>query len=245
MKQTLEMLVELQKLDDGLRDLRAAKAQLEKTQAENAENLEIFDEMLAERAVRIAEVQGFCNEKVDEIKDSEEQTRKSRARMSHITSQRELTALNKELDSARRSNLQKTEELKKLKEELEGAETDHAQRQAQRDGLSTQMSELEAELVQRIKTREEEAETFGQKREALRAEIERPLVGRYDRISKARDGLAVADVINGTCEGCNMQVPPQVFQRLMRCNSLENCQHCHRILVFKEGFKAPEGDAAS
>ena len=46
-----------------------------------------------------------------EIKESEDNARRARGRMSSIRSQRELNALNKELDSARRMNLQRSEEL--------------------------------------------------------------------------------------------------------------------------------------
>lgn len=236
MKQTLEMLVELQRLEDELRDLRTAKADLEALEQENAEALEGFDTMLAEQATRIDETKAFCEEKEAEIKETEEANRRSRTRLSGITNQRELNALNKELETQRRLTQQRNEELLKLLEQLEAAQGDYAKRKAERDALAEQMSALEAELAQRVQDKAALADQYTARRKELRSKLDRGLVGRFDRISRGRDGVAVADVVDGTCTGCRMQVPPQVFIRLQRMESLEQCQSCVRMLIWFAGI---------
>ena len=63
MKHVLSMLVEIQSIDDALRDLREAKAQLEALLKENTETLEVFDGMLTETSGRISESRAFYTEK--------------------------------------------------------------------------------------------------------------------------------------------------------------------------------------
>ncbi len=232
MKDQLVMLVELQRLDDELRETRETRARLEKMRAENAEALQAFDAMLAERAVSIGETREFCAEKEAELKGIEDDLRRSRARMPSITSQRELTALNKELDTSRRNNQKRNEELLKLMQQLEEVEADHKKKQAERDALATQMADLEGRLIARLANKEAAAQENSRRREDVRVRLDKQLLARYDRISKGRGGYAVAEVVGGSCGACNVNVPPQVYIRLQQGVTLEACNNCQRLLVF-------------
>ena len=242
------MLVELQDLDDKLRDLRESKKALAALRAQNAEELEVLDGMLAQQSERIEETRAFCKEKQDEIEEKREDMRRSRTRLSGITSQRELTAVNKELDAARRGITQNTDELGKLEEELTAAEEDFASKSGQRKEIEKAMGAAVKTRKAGITTLEERAGEFNSRREEIRGQLDRPLVGRYDRISRGRNGEAVSNVEQGTgkCQGCNMQVAPQVFIRLQRMETLEACQHCQRILVYRTGLDGgePAGEAS-
>ena len=78
--------------------------------------------MVAERHVRLSlGAVGLGDGPVDEERQRSG-LRRARARLPTITSQRELTALNKELESGRHRNQKRTEELLKLMQQLEEAE---------------------------------------------------------------------------------------------------------------------------
>jgi len=242
-KETLAHLVELQSIEDELRDLRQTKARLEALTKDNAEVREVFEQMLGERAEQIAEVRDFCQEKEAGIKDAEENTRRARTRLSTITSQRELTALNKELDIARRQNSQRSDELLKLMEQLEASEADYEQKQGEYATLKQQMTDVEQGLVQRITDREAGITAQRARQQELRKAIEPELFSRFNRTVKARKGVAVAPIgEDGTCTGCRMQTPPQQFIRIRRMDSIEYCQHCRRILVDLTGLDGDAGE---
>jgi len=57
------------------------------------------------------------------------------------------------------------------------------------------------------------------------------LYRRYDAIRLKR-GTAIAQVIDGTCKACHMALPPQLFHRLRREPTLEQCPSCNRIIYF-------------
>lgn len=246
MKETLAHLVELQAIEDELRDLRQTKARLESLTKENAEVREVFEQMLAERGEQIEEVKAFCKEKEDNIKEAEETTRRSRSRLSLITSQRELTALNKELDAARRKNAQANEDLGKLREQLAEALADFDKKQGEFTALKQQMDEVEDGLRQRIADREAGITAQRARQQELRKGMDPGLFSRFNRTVKARKGVAVAPIgPDGTCTGCRMQTPPQQFIRIQRMDSIEYCQHCRRILVDLTGLDGNAEDAAA
>jgi predicted nucleic acid-binding Zn-ribbon protein len=47
-------------------------------------------------------------------------------------------------------------------------------------------------------------------------------------------GRAVGPVKNGICQACNMNIPPQRFNELIKGNSLLFCPNCRRIIYWAE-----------
>lgn len=239
-REKLAMLLELQRLDDELRDLRKASATLDALKTENAETLSFFNARLTERAAQIEETQAFCKEKRADIERAEEDLRRSRSRLSNISSQRELTALNKELDSARKAISTRNEELKRLTEQLDETEEDQEKKGVEREALFKEMRAVEARLEADLEVRRAESSRIEARKGELRGLLGGPLFSRYTRISKARGGVAVSDATGGKCAGCNIAIPPQVYIRLQRLESLESCSNCQRYLIFFRGVAGAE-----
>lgn len=244
MKETLLQLWDLQTIDDALRDLRDTQAKAATVEKENAESLAAFDAILQGLSDRIAETQRFMREKEDEIREVDANLSRSKQRLSTVQNNRELMALNKELEASRNANRLRTEELGKLLEVLTKSETDHAQKQAERASLEADMSAIVASLHADIAQKQTGLESLNARRVSVRATLPRELISKYDRISKGRNGQAVTDVPNGTCGGCNMAVPPQVFIRLQRLETLEACANCSRLLVYVAALGQEPASAA-
>jgi predicted nucleic acid-binding Zn-ribbon protein len=106
---------------------------------------------------------------------------------------------------------------------------------------------------QRFKTREEQArhdeavvrkklgaveeELNGQRaeRQARAKELPAGLLASYDRISKARGGVAVAAVTAAAvCGGCRVGIRPQAMQELRTATGLMVCESCGRYLYWHE-----------
>ncbi len=86
-----------------------------------------------------------------------------------------------------------------------------------------------------------QGEVYEQKLSALYAErdkkiesVHKGLREKFFSIQKNQaDGVAVAPVENSTCCGCNMHIPPQMYNDLQRCNTFKVCPFCGRILYWK------------
>jgi len=57
---------------------------------------------------------------------------------------------------------------------------------------------------------------------------------QYERILNSRDGLAIVSVIDNSCAGCNMNVPPQVINLIRMYESIVTCEVCNRILYIRQ-----------
>jgi predicted nucleic acid-binding Zn-ribbon protein len=51
--------------------------------------------------------------------------------------------------------------------------------------------------------------------------------------AKQADGVAIIRVIDAVCQGCNMNIPPQMYNELQRRDSLKNCPSCERLIYWQ------------
>ena len=78
------------------------------------------------------------------------------------------------------------------------------------------------------------------RRQSLIDTVDAELRRRYEMILSRRGGLAVVPVRDGTCQGCRMRVPPQLYNQIQRNDQIILCPSCQRMLHWE-----PESSQAS
>ncbi len=53
-------------------------------------------------------------------------------------------------------------------------------------------------------------------------------------IKGRRNGIAVVSARSSICSGCNMNLPPQLYNELQRSEELICCPNCNRIIYWDE-----------
>ncbi|MEP6945098.1 MAG: C4-type zinc ribbon domain-containing protein, partial [Acidobacteriota bacterium] len=57
------------------------------------------------------------------------------------------------------------------------------------------------------------------------------LASIYDRLAqRSRDGIAVAEVVNGSCSACFISLRPQILLEVRQANTIITCESCTRIM---------------
>jgi hypothetical protein len=67
-------------------------------------------------------------------------------------------------------------------------------------------------------------------REAATKGVDRALLDEYRRIAGRKGSSALATVVGDTCQGCFMQLPPQLAYTIGAGTSILHCPSCSRIL---------------
>lgn len=168
-----------------------------------------------------------------------DKVKKWEGRLAEIKTPREYAALSREIDIAKKSNDSQSEHLKELaaqaKELQASADTREAALAEREDAARAQGAEL--------KKREDAAAERIRTLEARRAEaakkVDPGLLAKYEHIKRRRAGVAVAQVIGSTCDGCHRLIPPQLSIVLQRANSIEICPNCNRIIYSAAAVNPP------
>jgi predicted nucleic acid-binding Zn-ribbon protein len=104
-------------------------------------------------------------------------------------------------------------------------------------GLSKREKEAQeeiGELEKEIETVDSIVGKLRQDRERMLTDVSPDMKERYNILIEKRGGLAVVNVKNGTCLGCFMNIPPQLFIEVMKKSEALTCPSCNRILCYEE-----------
>lgn len=88
-----------------------------------------------------------------------------------------------------------------------------------------------AEFEKAIKSDQKEFDSETKHRATAFVTLPDRLAKIYDRMAKrSRDGIAVAEVVNGSCSACFIQLRPQVQLNVKKGDEIIVCESCTRIL---------------
>jgi predicted nucleic acid-binding Zn-ribbon protein len=71
-----------------------------------------------------------------------------------------------------------------------------------------------------------------EERSRLVPEMSRNTMDMFERVFSARQGIAVAQAVNGHCSICHVRLRPQVYNTILRNQEIVQCDSCQRILYF-------------
>jgi predicted nucleic acid-binding Zn-ribbon protein len=107
--------------------------------------------------------------------------------------------------------------------------------------LQADWERSQAELNTQLTGIDQAVSEAAARRQAIAAKVAKDLISRYEMIFSRRGGTAVVEVTGGICQGCYMNIPPQLWNEIIRNEKLNLCPSCQRILYFKS---SPEQQAA-
>jgi predicted nucleic acid-binding Zn-ribbon protein len=126
--------------------------------------------------------------------------------------------------------------LDELNAALKAAE---AQLKSQEGLLARERAAIEADAVDKTRVlAESDAE-----RETILPSLSRPSLDLFQRVLKARQGIAVALAVNGHCSICHVRLRPQVYNTIITNDAIVQCDSCQRVLYF-DGTRQRSADAA-
>ncbi len=243
MRDQLKRLEDLQKFDAQIQELNTAlqaiPAKLMATQGDLAK----VETLLRTERAQLVETQRYYAEQKNLVENDETHVSGAKHKLSQAKNSKEYAAAQREIDQGRETLSTRETEMAKLVEAVQAKEKLLADRAADVKALSDSI-EKDAEVARvRMAEIQGKIDALKVEREKLAKVVRPDVLKRYGTI-RMRRGMAMASVANGTCQGCNMNIPPQLFNILQRGTSLESCPYCHRIIYWEELMKDPAAVAA-
>ena len=234
MKSELEKLIELQKTDTNIRQLKKS--------IESAEQRRAGIEQEFERhAFEIRDIQNQSETARAERTDLERQITEAKANLERANRNLKNAQNQKEYEAAMREAdvLQKqigtleTQTLEKMGtvEEVEKTLTSRAD---EISSIETDRRKSLADFDADVEKQRKELGAAMKKREEVFVTLPTNLATVYNRLAtRSRDGIAVAEVVNGACSACFMSFRPQVLVELRTSDKIITCESCTRILYIE------------
>ena len=230
MQDKMNLLRDLQEIDQEISTIEATRKgyqdELDVFAAEAAEVQAMLDQLNAE----IDELRQEEAQIEQELLKKQDNVERVESRLPGIQTQKEYVAVLKEIDVAKKENKEMDDLLQEKRREINVLVEDQQEKEAALATINQNAQARGSELNQLLTKSGSQLEQQTLNRDSVAADVPKSLLRKYQGLFKRRSGLALAVARNGACLGCNMQLPPQLFNRLLQGNDLQTCPHCNRIL---------------
>jgi len=234
LKEKLLLLIKIQECDSELVKLSAKKKTLPAEIEKLNKAFDAFEEGIRTNKVKYDELKSRHADCDNKIKKINESIVKTKERMLEVKNNKEYQAMLKEIETAETSRgeiessiisiLDEVDKLSVLvKKDDEILRERKNQYEQEKKAIENELNAVDSDVV-----------AWEQKRNELKQNIPDDLIARYEKIKKRNKGIGVTSVWKAVCNGCHMNIPPQLYNEVQRSEELFSCPNCNRIIYFQD-----------
>lgn len=230
LRESIRNLMELQAIDLQVRklddEITLSNLELDKRKAK----IDAEQKAIAELEQRAEACDKRRRELEASIEDEYANVKDRQAKMMNVQTNREYQSLLKEIEDGKETNRQREDEAVLLAEEIESIRKKLAESRNLCSGEETLLQEETARVENLAAQINVEKQKIVLSRAEKTQKVANNILNRYELLRQKRNGLAIVGVVNGVCQGCNMNIPPQMFNNLLKQQELLSCPICNRMM---------------
>jgi predicted nucleic acid-binding Zn-ribbon protein len=231
----LQTLIDLQAFDARIATLEADAARLPK-------QIEAIQQALADARKTVETVKSKLDTTKKDLRTKEKdlevanvKRQKLEAKLYEVKTNKEYSAVLLEIEEAKQEKAKTEEEILGLMEMQERLGVDIKDAEQRFKAREEQAKQDESSVRRKLAAVEQELEGLRGQRNTRAKDVPAGLVASYERIARARGGVAVAAVNTAAvCGGCRVSIRPQAIQELRAATALMLCESCGRYLYWQE-----------
>ena len=243
MKKQLEMLAKVQQIDTNVKKTEQLKIKFEKDAQKLEEEVKKDEERHNTELLQLEKFEKEYKDKEKAIKLYQEKIVKTEEKMLAIKTNKEYQACIQEIDDVKKMIGDKEDEMISVMDGIEEVKKDLKASEDELNRVKAAFEEKKREVKEDLKEFLDKVEKEKEMRDSYVSEIDKDLFDRYKQVKNLRDGVAVAFAEAEHCLGCNMKIPPQLYNEAVRAEKIVSCPNCHRILVLKPVTESAAGEA--
>lgn len=194
----------------------------------------VFQEEAGKNKIKWEALKAKHKENEQKIKRINEGIVKTKERMLEVKNNKEYQAMLKEIEIAEHSKGDVETEIIAILDELDKL-AGFVREDEEKLRLARQKYEMEKkDLEQALNSIDADVLNLEQKKAEIQNNVPGELLSRYEKIKKRGNGVAITSVWKSVCNGCHMNIPPQLYNELQRTSDLLSCPNCNRIIYFQE-----------
>ena len=229
----LKTLIDLQGVDTRIAAHEAEAARLPKEIAAIHADIETAKKNVDAGKTRLDAAKKDQRTREKDLEVVQAKRSKTEGRLYEVKTNKEYSAVLAEIEEIKQEKGRVEEEILVLMESQERLTADIKDAEARFKARETQGKQEEAALQEKLRAVEADLALVRTERAELARQLPAPVLADYDKLLKARGGLALAQVMKpNLCGGCRMTVTPQRLQELRAQSALLPCESCGRYLYW-------------
>ena len=245
MSSELGTLIELQKTDTRIRQLRENIENADERRANLEEEFEKHASSIREIQQKRDDAQSSRAEHEAQIAEAKTGLERANRNLKAAQDQQMYEAAMREIDTLNKQISKHETEILENMETAEEAEKVLEERADEVANLESDWESRQSEFDSKLKEDRAEYETLTKERDAVFSQLSQEFASVYNRlITRSRDGIAVAEVVDNACSACFMSLRKQMVVDLRTTNEVITCESCSRILYVANEEQTEEAAAS-
>ena len=235
MKEQISLLVKLQGVETEAASIQSilndTQSKLEALDAD----LMNFERTIEEQESIIEKLKKQYRDYESDLRINLDREKKTQAKLRSVKTNREYQSLLRQIEEEKAKNSEIEDKMIECLDLMDETEKIIAMRKDEYLKLSDSINNEKEIIKQESEQGKIKLSELDREREKISAIIDPELMKKYLIIKKQNSGgLAVVPVKDALCHGCNMNLPPQLYNELFLGDSLKFCPNCQRIIYLKD-----------
>ena len=233
MKKQIDNLVKLQKIETESNEIKLILSNVTQRLDSLSSRFSEFEQTTKDKELKLDELKKSYRLYKSDIEMNISRLKKSQERLGTIKTNKEYHSLLKEIEDIKAINSQIEDKQFECLEQMEDIERVLADRNNEYEKLSEQVNKEKQTIAHETEKNNKRLAELDTECKKFSDKIKPELLNIYLSVRDKSGGIAVASVRDSVCYVCNMNIPPQMYNDLQRCDSLKFCPNCQRIIYWK------------
>ena len=234
-KEQIELLVRLQQIEVEAAGIHKHLDSVDHRIQALETGVKDFEQVIENEEAVIRELNQKYKDYETDVQMNLERISKSKEKLRSVKTNKEYQSSLKEIEDLEAINSKIEDEMLEFLDHIEGAETKLGDVQAQ---YSENVEQAKAEknvILEEAERGKQELLALNTSRDDISRKVESRLLETFNKAkSKQANRIAIVPVTDAVCQGCNMNIPPQMYNELHRFDRLEYCPYCQRIIYLDD-----------
>ncbi|MFA6356982.1 MAG: C4-type zinc ribbon domain-containing protein [Candidatus Omnitrophota bacterium] len=227
-----------------LKDLQAVDSDIFRLRRERSAKPKLIEDLEVRRNEEQAAVRG-TEEKIKsnqvkrkqrelDLQAKEDGVKKLQAQLYQLKTNKEYTTMQQEIEGQKADRSRIEDDILVLMEEADTLNKELAKEKALFADAEKHLNEDKKVIEGEISSLDSRISGLESQRAAWAALVDKKVLAHYEKVLSGKDGTAIVAVKDSACQGCFMNLPPQVINEITMNDKIITCDSCARILYIEK-----------
>ena len=203
--------------------------------------LKEFEKIIEEKETVLTELEQKYRSYESDVQMNMDRISKSKEKLRSAKTNKEYQSSVKEIEDIEAINSNIEDEMITFLEQMESAENTLTQTRAEYTKRVDQTNVEKVAIEKEANDGKQQLVELDEDWQEISAQIDSDLLETFNKAKfNQPNGIAIVPAKNAVCQGCNMNIPPQLYNELHRFDRLINCPNCERIIYWDDHNGRPE-----
>jgi len=232
LQEQLRQLYELQSIDKDYMKIAQQEKEIPQKIEAFSRAIELEHKTIEDLEIKLDLYQKKRRELERELKIQEDSISNDRHKLMAVKTNKEYHAMQREIEAKKDKTGELEEQILRLMDESENFSREIRKAKERYEKAKSENEVEITKLRQLMEGIPTQLDAVKKDREQRMVNIKPELLDKYKGIRDKRHGVAVVQVDEGICNGCRMQIPPQLYNLVQRNEEVFTCPNCYRILFW-------------